>query len=75
MLIATINLTKEFTELTNIMVDGEAAANINLTIKQSSGEAFEVQVAPNATVLQLKEACTEKTQLPAASQRLIFKGK
>lgn len=52
-----------------------AAAQIKITIKQSSGEAFEVQVEPTGTVLQLKQACTEKTQLPAESQRLIFKGK
>ena len=48
---------------------------IKLTIRQSSGDWFEVQIAPASTVLDLKQLCTEKTQLAAESQRLIFKGK
>lgn len=55
------------------MVDKEANT-IKLTIRQSNGEQFEVAVDPANTVLQLKELCKEKTQLPAESQRLIFKG-
>ena len=60
------------------MVDTGAdagATTIKLTIRQSSGDQFEVVIAPTASVLDLKEKCTEKTELPAASQRLIFKGK
>ena len=34
-----------------------------------------MQIAPSSTILDLKQLCTEKTQLPAESQRLIFKGK
>ena len=47
---------------------------IKLTIRQSSGDQFEVQIAPSATILELKQLCKEKTELPAESQRLIFKG-
>ena len=54
---------------------GEAEAKIKLTIRQSSGDQFEVLIAPSATVEQLKKECFEKTQLAAESQRLIFKGK
>ena len=60
------------------MVDqGEtgAGSTIKLTIRQSNGEQFEVDVEASATVLQLKEKCKEKTQLAAESQRLIYKGK
>jgi len=56
------------------MVD-QAGDKIKITIRQSSGEQFEVQIAPTASVLDLKTECKEKTQLEAASQRLIFKGK
>ena len=59
---------------TNKMVD-QAGDKIKITIRQSSGEQFEVQIAPTASVLDLKTECKEKTQLEAASQRLIFKGK
>ena len=57
------------------MVDNTAEGKIKITIRQSSGDQFEVQLAPTSTVLQLKEECKEKTQLPPESQRLIFKGK
>ena len=53
----------------------ETGDKIKITIRQSSGDQFEVQIAPSSTVLELKQLCTEKTQLPAESQRLIFKGK
>lgn len=46
------------------MADG---SKIKLTIRQSNGEQFEVEVDPSSTVLQLKELCTEKTQLEATS--------
>ncbi len=61
------------------MVDTDAnktaEGEIKVTIRQSSGEQFEVNVATTDTVLQLKEKCKEKCNLPAESQRLIFKGK
>lgn len=50
-------------------------SEIKLTIRQSSGEQFEVTVAADATVLQLKEACKEGAKLEPENQRLIFKGK
>lgn len=50
-------------------------AEIKLTIRQSSGEQFEVSVPADATVLQLKEACKESAKLEPDNQRLIFKGK
>jgi len=53
----------------------EPGSKIKLTIRQSNGEQFEVEVEPSQTVLQLKELCKEKTNLEAVSQRLIFKGR
>ena len=53
----------------------KAEGTIKVTIRQSSGEQFEVNVATSETVLQLKEKCKDKCNLPAESQRLIFKGK
>ena len=50
-------------------------ADIKLTIRQSNGEQFEVSVANTATVLELKNACTDGAKLEAENQRLIFKGK
>lgn len=59
------------------MVDngGEAGQTVKITVRQSSGEQFEVDIALSATVLQLKEKCKEKINLEPASQRLIYKGK
>lgn len=39
-------------------------ADIQLNIRQSNGEQFEVSVAANATVLQLKQAAEEGSKLP-----------
>ena len=51
-------------------------ANIKITIRQSSGDQFEVEIAPKATVEELKKACAEKqTAMAADEMRLIFKGK
>jgi hypothetical protein len=50
-------------------------SKIKLVIRQSSGDQFEVEVASSATVLELKQACTDGAKLPADQQRLIFKGK
>lgn len=52
----------------------DQGSKIKLTIRQSNGEQFEVEVDPSNTVLQLKELCKEKSNVEAASQRLIFKG-
>jgi len=41
-------------------MEANEAGKIKLTIRQSNGEQFEVQVDPNNTVLQLKELCKEK---------------
>ena len=60
------------------MVDtdaNKAEGTIKIIIRQSSGQQFEVEIATTETVLQLKEKCKEQCNLPAESQRLIFKGK
>lgn len=59
------------------MVDqGATDANaIKITIRQSSGDQFEVEIDPASTVLQLKQKCSEKIELAPESQRLIYKGK
>ena len=51
------------------------ADQVELIIKQSSGDSFNVTIAKSATVLELKEKCKEKTQLEATAMRLIYKGK
>jgi ubiquilin len=51
-------------------------AQIKITIRQSSGDQFEVEVSAKASVLDLKKACAEKqTSIIAEEMRLIFKGK
>ena len=47
---------------------------IKITIRQNSGQQFEVQINPKAAVKELKEACAEQAGIPAEEQRLIFKG-
>lgn len=48
---------------------------MNLTIKISTGENFEVTVdGPDVTVLELKEACAAAKEIPVEQQRLIFGG-
>lgn len=42
-------------------------ATIKLTIRQSSGDQFEVEVKKDATVLDLKKACEDGCKLPAES--------
>jgi ubiquilin len=51
------------------------ADKIKLIIRQSSGDQFDVEVAANATVLELKQACVEGSKLQPDQQRLIFKGR
>ena len=44
------------------MVDNTGdESKIKLTIRQSSGDQFEVEIEPSATVEALKKACFEKT--------------
>jgi len=51
-------------------------AKIKIVVRQSSGDQFEVEIAPKATVEELKKACAEKqTAMAAEEMRLIFKGK
>ena len=49
---------------------------IKVLLRQSSGDQFEVEIAPNASVKDLKEACAAKQDsIKAEEMRLIFKGK
>ena len=48
---------------------------MKINIRQSSGEQFEVSVAADASVAELKKACEGDCKLAPESQRLIFKGK
>ena len=48
---------------------------MTLTIRQSSGDQFTVEIAKDAKVSDLKAACQEKINIAAEAQRLIFKGK
>ena len=51
-------------------------SKIKITIRQSSGDQFEVEVGPTITVEDLKKACAEKqSNIAADEMRLIFKGK
>ena len=51
-------------------------AKIKISIKQSSGDTFEVEVAPEASVLELKTECASKMEsMKAEEMRLIYKGK
>jgi ubiquilin len=52
------------------------AAKIKVTIRQSSGDQFEVEVNNNAPVSELKEQCASKQDaIKSDEMRLIFKGK
>ena len=49
---------------------------IKVIVRQSSGDQFDVEIAPNASVKELKDLCAEKqTAMTAEDMRLIFKGK
>ena len=48
---------------------------IKITIKQNSGQQFDVEVNQKGNVRDLKEACAEHSGIAADDQRLIFKGK
>jgi len=48
---------------------------MKLTIRQSNGEQFEVNVDAAGSVVDLKAACQEAAKLEPEAMRLIFKGK
>lgn len=48
---------------------------MKLTIRQSSGDQFDVEIDPTATVIELKQACVEQGKLEVEAQRLIYKGR
>ena len=48
-------------------------ATLTVTLRMVTGDFF-VDIKPTATVAELKKACEKSSKLPAASQRLIFKG-
>lgn len=48
---------------------------VNLHVKTTAGKKLEVDVPLESTVLQCKEALVASTEVPAALQRLIYKGK
>ena len=49
---------------------------LKLTMKQNSGQQFEVSIAAEGTtVTDLKKACMEATQFTLEEIRLIYKGK
>ncbi|KAG6974274.1 hypothetical protein JG687_00000432 [Phytophthora cactorum] len=48
---------------------------VNLHVKTTAGKKFSVDVALESSVLQCKEALVTPTEVPAALQRLIYKGK
>lgn len=50
-------------------------SKITVKVKYSTDTVFEIEVATDATVLQLKELIAEKSKVPANEQKIIFKGK
>ena len=54
----------------------ESEKMLKLTMKQNSGQQFEVTIkAEGTTVLDLKQACVEPTKFSVEEIRLIYKGK
>ena len=51
-------------------------SKIKVILRQSSGDQFEVEIKPDATVKELKDECAIKQEaIKAEEMRLIFKGK
>lgn len=50
-------------------------AKIKVTIRQSNGEQFDVEIEGNALVKDLKVACKTGSGMEPEEMRLIFKGK
>lgn len=53
----------------------DPSAKIKITIRQSNGEQFEVEVPDKALVKDLKEACKAGSGMEPEEMRLIHKGK
>ena len=56
-------------------MEGSGPEKIKIQIRQSSGANFHVEIEKDATIKALKDACVAESTIPAAEQRLIFKGK
>ena len=49
---------------------------INISIKQTNNnQVFDVKILKSNTVLELKSACQEKSDLPPVNQNLVYKGR
>lgn len=51
------------------------SATININIKSSSDKKFIITIETDKTVLDLKNAIAEQTEVPAERQRLIYSGR
>ena len=54
---------------------GGGAGPFEVNVKQMAGPAFQISVAANQTVADMKAAIQQNTQLPPKHQRLVFKGR
>ena len=54
--------------------DAAPAKTVHISFKVSGGTHFTLDVDEDWSVRTLKEKCEEKTQIPVAAQRLIYKG-
>lgn len=50
-------------------------STININIKSSSDKKFVINIETEKTVLDLKQAIAEQTEVPADRQRLIYSGR
>lgn len=48
---------------------------ITIKVKHLTDKVYEVEVNSGLTVMELKEVLEQKTTIPAAEQKIIFKGK
>jgi ubiquilin len=51
------------------------STTINVNIKSSSDKKFVIAIETDKTVLDLKNAIAEQTEVPAERQRLIYSGR
>ena len=52
----------------------EEGGALKVTVKSTSGDVYHVEVPAGATVARTKEAIAGPSGIPAANQRLVFKG-